>query len=131
MAGRMSRRELMRMAGAAGLVAGLGNLAGSGRADPPSLGGNFQGRVVLPQVTQPTDACPQVVGGKVIQPQRELAVLHQTDVLVVGGGAAGVVAAIAAKRAGADVTLVERYGHFGGLWTGGLEIGRGGCRERG
>ena len=31
-------------------------------------------------------------------------------------------AAIAAKRAGANVTLVERYGHFGGLWTGGLVL---------
>ena len=57
-----------------------------------------------------------------IQPQRELPVLHQTDVLVVGGGPAGVAAAIAAKRAGAEVTLVERYGHFGGLWTGGLVL---------
>lgn len=57
-----------------------------------------------------------------IQPQRELPILHQTDVLVVGGGSAGVVAAIAARRAGASVTLVERYGHFGGLWTGGLVV---------
>jgi succinate dehydrogenase/fumarate reductase flavoprotein subunit len=58
----------------------------------------------------------------VIQPQRELPILHETDVLVVGGGPAGVVAALAAKRAGAKVTLVERYGHFGGLWTGGLVL---------
>ena len=57
-----------------------------------------------------------------IQPQRELPLLHKTDVLVVGGGPAGVAAAIAAKRSGADVTLVERYGHFGGLWTGGLVL---------
>ena len=57
-----------------------------------------------------------------IQPRRELPLLHQTDVLVVGGGSAGVAAALAAKRAGADVTLVERYGHFGGLWTGGLVL---------
>ena len=63
-----------------------------------------------------------VVDGKVIQPRRELPLLHKTDVLVVGGGPAGVTAAIAAKRAGAKVALVERYGHFGGLWTGGLVI---------
>jgi succinate dehydrogenase/fumarate reductase flavoprotein subunit len=49
-------------------------------------------------------------------------VLDETDVLVVGGGSAGVVAALAARRAGARVTLVERYGHFGGLWTGGLVL---------
>ena len=35
-----------------------------------------------------------VVDGQVVQPQRELPVLHQTDVLVVGAGPAGVVAAL-------------------------------------
>ena len=39
------------------------------------------------------------------------------DVLVVGGGAAGVAAAIAAGRAGAKVVLLERYGFLGGLAT--------------
>jgi ribulose 1,5-bisphosphate synthetase/thiazole synthase len=64
----------------------------------------------------------KLVGGKVIQPERELAILHETDVLVVGGGPAGSCAAIGAARAGARVALVERYGHFGGLWTGGLVL---------
>ena len=63
-----------------------------------------------------------LIDGKVIQPQRELPVLHQTDVLVVGAGPAGVVAALAARRAGVRATLVERYGHFGGLWAGGLVL---------
>ncbi|MCB1739241.1 MAG: FAD-dependent oxidoreductase, partial [Gammaproteobacteria bacterium] len=44
------------------------------------------------------------------------------DVLVVGGGPAGSAAATAAARAGADVTLLERYNHLGGLSTGGLVI---------
>ena len=39
------------------------------------------------------------------------------DVLVVGGGAAGVAAATAAGRAGAQVMLLERYGFLGGLAT--------------
>jgi hypothetical protein len=39
------------------------------------------------------------------------------DVLVVGGGAAGIGAAVAAGRAGARVLLLERYGFFGGLAT--------------
>ncbi|HUC84933.1 MAG TPA: FAD-dependent oxidoreductase [Candidatus Acidoferrales bacterium] len=39
------------------------------------------------------------------------------DVLVVGGGAAGVAAAMAAGRAGARVVLLERYGFLGGLAT--------------
>ena len=42
--------------------------------------------------------------------------------LVVGGGPAGTAAAIAAARLGADVLLVERYNHLGGLSTGGLVI---------
>ena len=41
---------------------------------------------------------------------------------VVGGGPAGAAAAVAAARLGADVTLVERYNHLGGLSTGGLVI---------
>ncbi|MHA2068892.1 MAG: FAD-dependent oxidoreductase [Candidatus Thorarchaeota archaeon] len=41
-------------------------------------------------------------------------------VAVVGGGVAGVAAAVAAARAGADVYLIERYGFLGGTATGGL-----------
>ena len=48
--------------------------------------------------------------------------LSETDVLVVGGGPAGTAAAIAAGGLGADVLLVERYNHLGGLSTGGLVI---------
>ncbi|MBT7665694.1 MAG: FAD-dependent oxidoreductase [Rhodospirillaceae bacterium] len=53
---------------------------------------------------------------------RESPVFAETDVLVVGGGPSGTAAAIAAGRLGADVTLVERYNHLGGLSTGGLVI---------
>jgi hypothetical protein len=41
------------------------------------------------------------------------------DVLVIGGGAAGVAAATAAGRVGAKVVLLERYGFLGGLATAG------------
>jgi len=64
-----------------------------------------------------------LVEGKVVQPRRELPVLHKTSVLVVGGGPAGTAAAFTAKRMGVDVTLVERYGYLGGLATGGLVLG--------
>ena len=56
------------------------------------------------------------------EPTREIPVFGETDVLVVGGGPAGTAAAIAAGRLGADVLLVERYNHLGGLSTGGLVI---------
>jgi succinate dehydrogenase/fumarate reductase flavoprotein subunit len=82
----------------------------------------FQSSVITSHKVQFDRANATFVDGKVIQPRRELPVLDTTDVLVVGGGPAGVVAAIAAQRTGAKVTLVERYGHFGGLWTGGLVL---------
>jgi hypothetical protein len=56
------------------------------------------------------------------EPERELTVIDRADVVVLGGGPAGVAAAVAAGRAGADVLLVERYGCLGGLATGGLVI---------
>ena len=58
----------------------------------------------------------------IIEPQREVPVVDTTDVLVVGGGPAGVAAAVAASRTGARTILVERYNHLGGLWTGGLVL---------
>lgn len=61
-------------------------------------------------------------GDMLIEPQRKIPVLANTDVLVIGGGPAGVAAAIAAAKTGADVWLVERYNHLGGLWTGGLVL---------
>ena len=51
---------------------------------------------------------------------RETKVYREADVVVVGGGPGGVGAALAAARNGADTILVERYGHLGGMATGGL-----------
>ncbi|MCH8949857.1 MAG: FAD-dependent oxidoreductase, partial [Chloroflexi bacterium] len=55
-------------------------------------------------------------------PAERVPVLARCDLLVVGGGAAGLSAAIAARRQGADVILVERYGYLGGLASGGLIV---------
>lgn len=60
--------------------------------------------------------------GTVHEPGREIQVYRQCDVLVVGGGPSGTAAAAAAAREGADVCLLERYNHLGGLSTGGLVI---------
>ena len=51
---------------------------------------------------------------------RETPVFKKTDVLVVGGGPAGTAASATAARMGADVTVIERYGHLGGMSTGGF-----------
>ena len=53
---------------------------------------------------------------------REIKVCHEADIVVVGGGPGGHSAAVAAARNGANVVLVERYGHLGGMATGGLVL---------
>jgi hypothetical protein len=60
--------------------------------------------------------------GTVQEPGRAIPVYRTCDVLVVGGGPSGTAAAVAAARCGADVVLLERYNHLGGLSTGGLVI---------
>lgn len=52
--------------------------------------------------------------------QKELPVRMDVDVLVAGGGASGVAAAVAAARAGKSVLLVEAGGALGGVGTSGM-----------
>ena len=51
------------------------------------------------------------------EPSRKVPILAETDVLVIGGGPAGISAALTAAREGVDTILVERYGYFGGVVT--------------
>ena len=51
---------------------------------------------------------------------RRVAVREEVDVLVVGGGVAGCVAAISAARAGARTAVIEAFGTLGGAATQGL-----------
>src|SRR5947207_2563262 len=56
------------------------------------------------------------------EPARETPIIAEPDVLVVGGGSAGIAAATAAAREGAKTMLLERSGYLGGLATGGMVI---------
>ena len=53
---------------------------------------------------------------------REVPVADRSDVVVVGGGPAGIAAAVSAARRGASVTLLERYPYLGGLASGGMVL---------
>ncbi len=63
-----------------------------------------------------TDELPPVTK-TISEPAREIDVIHNTDVLVVGSGPGGLAAALAAARTGVEVALVERFGCFGGNIT--------------
>jgi hypothetical protein len=63
------------------------------------------------------------------EPSRDLPVVAEADVVVIGGGPGGMVAALAAARGGARTLLVERYGLLGGMATAGLMTSFNGFRN--
>ena len=68
----------------------------------------------MPPLRRPENA------GSVNLPPRVARLAAETDVLVVGGGPAGLGAALGAAKAGARVVLTERYGFLGGNATAAL-----------
>ena len=68
----------------------------------------------MPTLKRPDDA------PRIELPPREALLAGEADVLVVGGGPAGLGAALGAVQAGARVILAERYGFLGGNATAAL-----------
>ncbi len=62
----------------------------------------------------------EVLEDKVIENSRELEVIKNVDVIVAGGGPAGLAAAIASARMGAKTVLIERAAFLGGVATGSM-----------
>ena len=117
----MTRRDLLRTLSAAGLGSAFATRAIADAGDGPAAGGKI--KELTPMTPNGRALYPaHIVDGKVIQPERPLPIFAETDVLVVGGGPAGFAAAVSAARAGAKTMLMERYGYFGGLWSGGIVL---------
>jgi hypothetical protein len=83
--------------------------------------GSFSGALFQPKAGMALGGTAiQKNGTTVIEQTKKIPVIREVDVLVVGGGMAGVGAAIAAGRMGYNTMLVEYYGCLGGNGTSGM-----------
>lgn len=62
----------------------------------------------------------EVLEGRVLEAQRNIPIAGRSQVLICGGGPAGIGAALASARAGAQTQLIELAGCLGGVWTAGM-----------
>jgi len=98
-----------------------------------AIGGAVLGPLALTTVKGASEGFPNFARGEVvrtggevtgdgrfIEKQRAIPVAGRVQVIVCGGGPAGMGAAIAAARAGAKTLLIEMAGCLGGTWTAGL-----------
>jgi hypothetical protein len=60
---------------------------------------------------------PDVALKTIEEPARQIPIYGEYEVAVLGGGPAGIAAAVAAARAGRRTLLIERYGFLGGMGT--------------
>ncbi|MDR2919259.1 MAG: FAD-dependent oxidoreductase [Tannerella sp.] len=66
------------------------------------------------------DSHENLRNGSFREPARSFDVNREFDVIICGGGPAGVSAAISSARSGAKTLLIEKNGCLGGIWTAGL-----------
>jgi hypothetical protein len=78
------------------------------------------GGLTMPLSAQSNKSSAKVPGKTISEALRQTRVCRTADVVVVGGGPGGIGAAMTAARSGANTVLIERYGHLGGMGTGGL-----------
>ncbi len=99
-----NRRRFLMTSGAALLA---GTAAGASNSDAQEPG---------------KDTSPVVSGERthIVVPEKKVEVMAEADVLVCGGGPAGVAAACAASRCGAKTVLLERWPFLGGMGTAAL-----------
>src|SRR5574344_366357 len=62
------------------------------------------------------------VSSTYIEKEKQIDIIENVDVLVVGGGPSGIGAAVGAAKAGASVMIIENMASFGGMWTNGQVI---------
>jgi glycine/D-amino acid oxidase-like deaminating enzyme len=74
-------------------------------------------------MTSPAAGADDIQAACVVVPERTVPVLAEADVLVCGGGTAGITAAVSAARHGAKVILIERWPCVGGMATAALVNG--------
>ncbi|WP_166824442.1 FAD-dependent oxidoreductase [Thalassoroseus pseudoceratinae] len=112
------RRQFIKTLSAGVLLGGASRLtAGEETGDPAAA--SPKPNLVEGQVPR-TAGLVNAPRGVVMESQREVPIAGHTQVMVCGGGPAGIAAALAAARAGADVRLIEVAGCLGGVWTAGL-----------
>jgi hypothetical protein len=88
-----------------------------------AVGGSLGALAAVPGVASQNAKTDGNDPGLVVIPERQVPVLAAADVLVCGGGTAGITAACSAARHGAKVILLERWPCVGGMATAALVNG--------
>jgi ribulose 1,5-bisphosphate synthetase/thiazole synthase len=68
-------------------------------------------------IARPPSGNPNLPSKTITEPARKVPLYGEYEVAVLGGGPAGIAAAVAAARAGRRTLLIERYGFLGGMGT--------------